>query len=115
MTRTIRTRDPRLTWLPAALTLVALLFLPARADDEISFTRPPTRSELEDLTRELGVAAFGGVAYLPSAAGDNRPLPSGGAGLRFRLDPRTRSTIRVDYARGASGQSGLYVAFNEAL
>ena len=84
MTRTIRTRDPRLTWLPAALTLVALLFLPARADDEISFTRPPTRSELEDLTRELGVAAFGAKFAAAESLGSVRfDLQFGGTGTQW--------------------------------
>lgn len=63
----------------------------------------------------LGAAAFAGVAFLSGEGSTGRPLPSGGIGLRFRLDPRTRSTIRIDYAKGASGQSGLYVAFNEAF
>lgn len=65
--------------------------------------------------QRLGFAAFVGVASLTGVETLSKPLPSGGAGLRFRLDPRTRSTIRLDYARGASGQSGLYVAFNEAF
>lgn len=63
----------------------------------------------------LGFASFAGVALLRGESRNDRPLPSAGAGLRYRLDPRTRSTIRVDYAIGASGQKGLYVAFNEAF
>lgn len=63
----------------------------------------------------LGYSAFTGVALLRGDSPNDRPLPSAGAGLRYRLDPRTRSTIRVDYAIGASGQRGLYVAFNEAF
>ena len=73
--------------------------------------RSPTRA----MNGRLGMAAFGGLAFLFGDSDNGRPLPSGGAGLRFRLDPRTRSTIRVDYAKGASRQSGLYVAFNEAF
>lgn len=63
----------------------------------------------------LGVAAFGGLALLKGTGLTNNPLASIGAGLRYRLDPRTRSTIRIDYAMGLFGQKGLYVAFNEAF
>lgn len=54
-------RSLRRPWIPAALALGALFLSqsPARASDDISFTRPPTSGELDDLTRELGVAAFG--------------------------------------------------------
>ena len=65
-----------------------------------------------------GAAVFGGVTVLGSSfskLGEGRALPSIGGGVRFRLDPVTRSTVRVDYARGVSGQGGLYVAFNEAF
>ena len=65
-----------------------------------------------------GAALFGGVTVLGSSfskLGSSRALPSIGGGVRFRLDPVTRSTVRVDYARGVSGQGGLYVAFNEAF
>lgn len=73
--------------------------------------RSPTRA----WNNRLGFAAFSGVAMISGWKEYSRLLPSAGAGLRFRMDPRTRSTIRVDYARGVSGQSGLYVAFNEAF
>ncbi len=66
----------------------------------------------------LSLAAFGGAALIGPTLSElpkGELLPSGGGGIRFRLDPRTRSAIRVDYAFGAKGQSGLYVAFNEAF
>lgn len=66
----------------------------------------------------LSVAGFGGAAFIGPSISQlykGEVLPSGGGGIRFRLDPRTRSAIRVDYAFGAKGQSGLYVAFNEAF
>lgn len=65
-----------------------------------------------------GAAVFGGTTILSRgllAIGDSRLLPSVGGGVRFRMDAVTRSAIRVDFALGASGQSGLYVAFNEAF
>jgi outer membrane protein assembly factor BamA len=65
-----------------------------------------------------GGAVFGGATVLGSslsAAFDSRLLPSVGGGVRFQVDPVTRSAIRVDFALGASGQGGLYVAFNEAF
>lgn len=64
------------------------------------------------------LTGFGGGALLGRSLqglSEGSVLPSGGAGIRFRLDPRTRSAIRVDYAVGKAGQSGLYVAFNEAF
>lgn len=76
------------------------------------------RSPVRLANERLGFAAFGGVAALGPELGrlfTGRPLPSGGAGIRFRLDRDARSSVRVDYARGVSGQSGLYVAFNEAF
>jgi outer membrane protein assembly factor BamA len=68
--------------------------------------------------RKFGAAVFGGGALIASTAGDlsgGELLPTFGAGLRYRLDAVTRATVRVDYAFGRSGQSGLYVAFSEAF
>ena len=72
------------------------------------------------LIGRLGWAAFAGggsVGRRPGALvdGDARFLPSYGVGARWVLFDRSRSTVRVDYGRGASGASGLYVAFNEAF
>jgi hypothetical protein len=60
-------------------------------------------------------AGAGAVAPTLPEISDARILPSIGGGLRFRMDPKTGATIRVDYARGTRGQSGLYVSFNEAF
>ena len=72
------------------------------------------------LWRKLGWAAFAGAGRIGSKpsdliASDVRALPSYGAGLRWTLFASSRSNIRVDYARGGSAQSGLYVALNEAF
>jgi len=70
--------------------------------------------------RRLGWVAFAGAGRIASRPADlltsgARTLPSYGAGLRYTLFANSRSDIRVDYARGGSGQSGLYVALNEAF
>lgn len=65
-----------------------------------------------------GYAVFAGAGAVAPTAADlsgARVLPSYGAGVRFRMDPKSGATIRVDYARGTRGQSGLYVSFNEAF
>ena len=72
------------------------------------------------LRGRLGWAAFGGAGRIASRPSDllgggARTLPSYGLGLRWTLFRSSRSNIRVDYARGESGQSGLYVALNEAF
>jgi outer membrane protein assembly factor BamA len=72
------------------------------------------------LAGRLGWAAFAGGGRVTSRVGDlvgggARVLPSYGLGARWLLFASSRSTVRVDYARGADGQSGLYVALNEAF
>jgi outer membrane protein assembly factor BamA len=71
------------------------------------------------LAGRLGWAAFAGGGRVASRVGDlaggARVLPSYGLGARWLLFASSRSTVRVDYARGADGQSGLYVALNEAF
>jgi len=65
----------------------------------------------------FGVAAFAGagtVAPMMSELTSNTVLPTFGAGARWLLLPKQRTTVRVDYAKG-KGSSGLYVAFNEAF
>jgi outer membrane protein assembly factor BamA len=72
------------------------------------------------LWRRLGWAAFGGAGRVAAQPSDllssgARTLPSYGVGVRYNLFASSRSSIRVDYARGESGQSGIYVALNEAF
>ena len=65
----------------------------------------------------FGVAAFAGagtVAPTISELASSTVLPTFGAGARWLLLPKERTTIRVDYAKGRSS-SGFYVAFNEAF
>lgn len=65
----------------------------------------------------VGFVAFAGGAHMSSAiaGADGRFFPSVGGGLRWILDRTTRSAVRVDYAFGSGGNSGLYIAFNEAF
>ena len=72
------------------------------------------------LWKKLGWAAFAGAGRVTPRvsdffSGDAKVLPSYGAGLRWTLFSNSRSAIRVDYASGTSGQSGLYVALSEAF
>ena len=65
----------------------------------------------------IGVAAFAGGGTVAPALSDlasSKLLPSVGAGLRYLLLPKQRTTVRVDYGVG-KGSSGLYIAFNEAF
>ena len=64
----------------------------------------------------FGVAGFAGagtVAPSISKLTSSTLFPSFGAGGRYLLLPKQRTTVRVDYGFG-KGSSGLYVAFNEA-
>ena len=64
----------------------------------------------------LGAATFAGVGTVAPTVtklASTGLLPSFGAGARWLLLPKQRTTIRVDYAVGKSS-SGLYIAFNEA-
>jgi outer membrane protein assembly factor BamA len=67
--------------------------------------------------RGFGAAAFAGtgmVAQQLAEFGDNRLHHAGGAGLRYRMDPHDRLTVRLDYGVGR-GSSGLYLTVNEAF
>lgn len=62
-------------------------------------------------------ALFGGVGAIGSSPADlgSVTLPTYGAGLRFRPIKGERSSLRLDYARGRNGSSGLYIAIDEAF
>ncbi|MDO7874760.1 BamA/TamA family outer membrane protein [Hymenobacter sp. ASUV-10] len=65
-----------------------------------------------------GLAAFGGVSQLsPSGSWLHGPglKPNVGTGVRFLADRKEHVNLRLDYAWGADGQRGLYIAFGEAF
>jgi hypothetical protein len=47
--------------------------------------------------------------------GNRQWLPTYGAGVRVQIDERQRTSVRLDYARGHAGASGLYIGFNQAF
>jgi hypothetical protein len=80
----------------ALLLLGALSSSPSRASDDISFTRPPSSGELDDLTRELGVAAFGAKLAAAESLGPARfEIQLGATGTEISKDE--------DFWRVASG------------
>ena len=65
----------------------------------------------------FGLTAFGGVGQVAPAFTDfnsENLLPTGGAGIRFRLTPKTPLNLRVDYAWGRRS-SALYISVGEAF
>lgn len=84
-------------------------------DDWMMATQAEFRSAIRG---SWGYALFAGGGVVAPTLGElrgARVLPSWGGGARFRMDRTTGATIRVDYARGTRGQTGLYVSFNEAF
>lgn len=91
-------------------------YVPGRfRDDWMMAAQAEFRSHIAGSWGYALFAGAGKVAPTLGELGDARVLPSFGGGVRYRLDPKTGATIRVDYARGTPGQSGLYVSFNEAF
>jgi len=67
--------------------------------------------------RRWGFAAFGGAGNTITS---NESMfqaikPNAGVGIRFLADRSARVNLRLDYAWGAKGQSGFYIAFGEAF
>lgn len=80
--------------------------------------RGPTRW----MRNRLGPAVFGTVNGSNwQRAGTSGTLYGAGAGLRYRLNPDTRTTLRLDYAvsfivdRNSRPRSGLHLALQEAF
>ena len=70
------------------------------------------------LRGRLSLAAFAGGAVMArsvDALASGRMFPSFGGGIRYRLDARSGSAVRIDFGKGRGANSGLYVAFNEAF
>lgn len=66
----------------------------------------------------FGLAAFGGLSTLYA---NNTPFnPSHlkhnyGLGLRFKVDKKDDTNLRIDYAIGSANNSGFYIAFGESF
>jgi hemolysin activation/secretion protein len=70
------------------------------------------------LRGRLSLAAFAGGAVMArrvNVLASGRSFPSFGGGVRYRLDARSGSAVRIDFGKGRGTNSGLYVAFNEAF
>ncbi len=66
----------------------------------------------------FGLAAFGGVSNLYSAENKLSAATTKfnyGAGLRFLIDRKDNTNLRIDYARGSNNNSGFYIAFGESF
>ena len=65
-----------------------------------------------------GVVLFGSMGEVASKVSNfelNQSHYGGGIGYRFMLNTKDRINIRVDYALGTGGTSGLYFAIGEAF
>lgn len=69
------------------------------------------------ITARWRYAVFGGVGGVGNTLAEvnSVTLPTYGAGLRFRPFKGQRSSLRLDYARGRNGSSGIYIAIDEAF
>lgn len=68
--------------------------------------------------RRLGLAAFGGISIIYgelNRVANESFKPNAGIGLRFLVDRKENTNLRIDYAAGIDGQSGLYIGFGEAF
>ncbi|MHB1311967.1 MAG: BamA/TamA family outer membrane protein [Gemmatimonadaceae bacterium] len=83
-------------------------------DRALAATQVEWRAPLRKKLRYALFAGIGGVGPGVSTLSEVT-LPTCGAGLRYRVFKGERSAIRVDYAKGKSGSSGLYISLNEAF
>lgn len=70
------------------------------------------------LWRRLGAAAFAAVGDVFSVKNPERNgsiKSSAGLGLRFQIDRRENTNIRLDYGWASDGSRGLYLSFGEAF
>lgn len=64
----------------------------------------------------FGVAAFGGVSNIFSNQFNiGNSKYNGGLGLRFLVDRKDKTNLRLDYAVGEKGNNGFYVSFGESF
>lgn len=68
--------------------------------------------------RRWGYAIFGGISGVASSIKTMEflyPKINYGAGLRFMIDRKEKTNLRLDYARGNDGSDGFYISFGEAF
>lgn len=65
----------------------------------------------------LGATLYGGYSflYVRSISEENTGKWNAGAGIRILMDKTQDVNLRLDYAIGANGQSGFYIAFGESF
>lgn len=66
----------------------------------------------------IGVAAFGGISMIYNnlnKLSNHNVKPNLGGGLRFLVDKKENTYLRLDYAIGVNNQSGFYVSFGESF
>ncbi|MGB0914448.1 MAG: hypothetical protein ACPGVI_00180 [Crocinitomicaceae bacterium] len=66
----------------------------------------------------IGVAGFGGVSLVYpdlNNLSNHNVKPNLGGGLRFLVDRKENTYLRLDYAIGVNRQSGFYVSFGESF
>ena len=63
----------------------------------------------------FGIASFGGLSNLYSDFRFGNTRYNYGGGIRFLVDKKEKTNLRLDYAVGDGGNSGFYVAFGESF
>ncbi len=63
----------------------------------------------------LGAAVFGGYSNVAGMLTFSRPKPNIGCGIRFLVDKKENVNLRLDYAWGENGETGLYISFGESF
>ena len=67
---------------------------------------------------KIGIVAFSGTGVIAREMNElelNNLRITGGAGLRYQLDPKEKINIRLDYGIGERGNSGIYLTIGEAF
>ncbi|KAA3644496.1 MAG: hypothetical protein DWP98_12020, partial [Bacteroidetes bacterium] len=67
---------------------------------------------------KIGIVAFSGTGVIAREMNKlelNNLRITGGAGLRYQLDPKEKINIRLDYGIGERGNSGIYLTIGEAF
>jgi len=66
----------------------------------------------------FGFAAFGGLSTLYANTNNiaaKNIKPNYEMGLRFLVDKKDKTNLRLDYAAGKDGNNGFYVSFGESF